>query len=168
MTAKQQSSVLRDLQQASGKVEKEVNRYIIPKGGIALAYAQEDAADPRGVAVACSGSIGFGIEEPVTRALLTARRFNQEVRAAGCIRLNDEIADMVREVLQDVGEYDAEKFPKGISTMEWGVAFICKTGVPMAICVANEPVSGGCIYLFAETPAEVASRILIISKRLTL
>jgi predicted fused transcriptional regulator/phosphomethylpyrimidine kinase len=90
------------------------------------------------------------------------------MRAVGCIRLNEDIAETVREVLQDVEEYDAEKFPKGISTMEWGVAFLCKEGVPAAICAENEPTYRGCIYIFGETPDDVANRILIISERLTL
>lgn len=167
MTAAHQSGVLRELQQASGKLDA-ANRYIIPDGGIPLAYATRDAADERGVAVACRGSVGFGIVEPATRALLTVRRFNADIRAVGCIRMNDEIADMVRETFQDVEEYDAQKFPKGISTMEWGIAFICKTGVPLAICERNEPLRGDCIYIFGETPDEAANRILIISKRLTL
>ncbi len=167
MAAKQQSEVLREIQKASGKVEN-ANRYITPKGGIPLAYAMDDARDQKGVAVAHDGSVGFGIDEPVARVILTARRFNADIRAVGCIRLNEEIAETVREVLQDVEEYDSEKFPKGISTMEWGVAFTCKEGVPMAICAENEPMYGGCVYIFGESPDDVANRILIISKRLTL
>lgn len=167
MTAKQQSAVLREIQKASGKVES-ANRYIIPKGGITLAYAIDDARDAKGVAVAREGSVGFGVDEPVVRVIITARRFTPDMRAVGCIRLNEDIAETVREVLQDVEEYDAEKFPKGISTMEWGVAFLCKEGVPAAICSENEPTYGGCIYIFGETPDDVANRILIISERLTL
>ena len=167
MTAKQQSEVLRSIQKASGKLEA-ANRYIIPKGGITLAYTQEDALDQKKVAVSHDGSVGFGIDEPVVRVIITARRFNPDIRAVGCIRLNDDIAETVREVLLDVEEYDAEKFPKGISTMEWGVAFLCKEGVPAAICAENEPTYGGCIYIFGETPDDVANRILIISERLTL
>ena len=167
MTAKQQSEVLRSIQKASGKLEA-ANRYIIPKGGITLAYAQEDALDQKKVAVSHDGSVGFGIDEPVVRVIITARRFNPDIRAVGCIRLNEDIAETVREVLLDVEEYDAEKFPKGISTMEWGVAFLCKEGVPAAICAENEPTYGGCIYIFGEMPDDVANRILIISERLTL
>ena len=167
MTAKQQSEVMRSIQKASGKLEA-ANRYIIPKGGITLAYAQEDALDQKKVAVSHDGSVGFGIDEPVVRVIITARRFNPDIRAVGCIRLNEDIAETVREVLLDVEEYDAEKFPKGISTMEWGVAFLCKEGVPAAICAENEPTYGGCIYIFGETPDDVANRILIISERLTL
>lgn len=167
MTAKQQSEVLRSIQKASGRLEA-ANRYIIPKGGISLAYALEDALDQKKVAVAREGSVGFGIDEPVVRVILTARRFNPDMRAVGCIRLNEDIAETVRELLQDVEEYDAEKFPKGISTMEWGIAFLCKEGVPAAVVAQNEPTYGGCIYIFGETPEDVANRILIISERLTL
>ena len=167
MTAAEQSRILHELQQADGRLKKAI-RYITPKSGITLAYAKEDAKDPRDIAVSCSGSIGFGVDESVSRVLITVRRYNPDICAVGCIRLNDDIAETVRELFIDVEEYDVTKFPKGISTMEWGVSFLCKTGVPMAICAKNEPKEGGCIYIFGETPDDVANRILIISERLTL
>ena len=180
MSAAAQSEVLRALQQASGRVEG-VLRYIVPKGGIVMAYAASDARDEKGVAVFSGGSVGFGVDEPISRVILTARRFNPEIRAAGTIKLNDDIKETVKEVFLDVAEYDAAKFPKGISTMEWGLNFVCRNrnargdrvddgddGVPAAVCVENASETAGCIYIFGETPDEVANRIFIISERLTL
>lgn len=180
MTAGDQSEILRALQKATGRTEN-VLRYITPKGGITMAYAADDARDEKGVAVFADGSIGFGIDEPISRIILTVRRFNPEIRAAGCIKLNDDIKETVKELFIDVAEYDASKFPKGISTMEWGMNFVCRNrnargdktddgdeGVPAAVCVENASEKGGCIYIFGETPDDVANRIFIISERLTL
>ena len=180
MSAAAQSEVLRALQQATGRTEN-VLRYIVPKGGISMAYAASDARDEKGVAVFSGGSIGFGVDEPISRMVLTARRFNPEIRAAGAIKLRDDIKETVKEVFLDVAEYDAAKYPKGISTMEWGLNFICRNrnargdktddgddGVPVAVCVENVSENTGCIYILGETPDEVANRIFIISERLTL
>ena len=116
MTAKQQSAVLREIQKASGKVES-ANRYIIPKGGITLAYAIDDARDAKGVAVAREGRVGFGVDEPVVRVIITARRFTPDMRAVGCIRLNEDIAETVlyvanlpqRAVVEDVTVWGIDK-----------------------------------------------------------
>ncbi|MDO5844529.1 MAG: thiamine-phosphate synthase family protein [Methanocorpusculum sp.] len=167
MGAKNQSAVLRDLQQAHGKI-LDISRYMIPKGGVRIAYATFDAKDTKDVAVAANESVGFGIDEPITRIILTVMRFDPEVRAAVNIKLNDDIYQTVKETFIEVEKYDVAKYPKGISTMEWGVSFICKNGVPLAIAAENEPVTGGSIYILGTTPEEAANRILIISERLQL
>lgn len=168
MTAAAQSRVLHELQQADGRVQAAI-RYITPRNGITLAYALDDARDEKGICVSKEGSVGFGIDEAVSRVVITVRRFNSDIKAAGCIRYTEEIAETTKEIFLDVEEYDINKYPKGISTMDWGVAFICKEGVPMAICARNgEAEDGSSIYILGETPDDVASRILIISERLTL
>ncbi|MDR3102793.1 MAG: hypothetical protein LBU24_06295 [Methanocalculaceae archaeon] len=47
------------------------------------------------------------------------------MRAAGVIRCTEEIADMVRETLWDVCEYDPRKISPGISSMDWDIASCC-------------------------------------------
>lgn len=165
MSAKSQSELLKELQRAHGKL-LELQRYILPKGGVKIAYAAANAKETGDVAVASDGGTGFGIEEPITRIILTVMRFDPETRAAAGIKLNEDIFETVCEVFRDVERYDVAKYPKGISTMEWGVSFICKNGVPLAIAAENEPVTGGSIYILGTTPSEVANRILIISERL--
>jgi len=180
MSVSDQSEVLRALQKATGRVE-DVLRYILPNGGITMAYAMEDAIDQKKVAVFSRGSIGFGIDEPISRILLTARRFNPEVRSVGTIRLNDDIRETVTEAFRDVAGYDVSAYPNGVSTMDWGLNFICRNrnsrgdktddgedGVPIAVFAENAVESEGIVYIFGETPDDVANRILIISERLTL
>jgi len=167
MTAANQSRILHEIQQADGRVQKAI-RYITPRTGISLAYAMDDARDQRGVCVSKEGSVGFGTDEAISRVVITVRRFNPDMKAAGCIRYTEVIAETVKELFIDVEEYEVSKFPKGISTMDWGVAFLCKEGVPMAICAISEEETEGGIYILGETPDDVANRILIISERLTL
>lgn len=165
--AEKQSDVLRALQQAHGKVENAI-RYLTPKGGIILAYAARDARDAKGVAIARENSVGFGVDEEISRVLLTVRRYDEDVRACGYIRYTEEIFEFARELLLDVASYDVSKYPKGISTMDWGISFMCKNGVPLAIASLNSPDRADCIFIFGEGPQDVANRILILSERLSI
>ncbi|HJJ47687.1 MAG TPA: hypothetical protein O0X39_01665 [Methanocorpusculum sp.] len=167
MTAANQSDVLRALQKAHGKLEN-VIRYLRPKGGMVLAYAADGARDCKGVAVAHEGSVGFGIDEEITRVILTVLRYDEDMRACGVVRYTDEIYEFVRELLLEVEKYDVQKYPKGISTMDWGVSFMCKKGVPMALASQNSSEREDCIFIFGTTPEEAANRILILSERLSI
>ena len=166
MSAAAQSSVLRDLQKAHGKL-LDVSRYIIPRDDLAIACATVNAVDHKGVAIARGSSIGFGVDEPIVRTLLTVRRFDPEIRSAACIRYEDDILQTTIESLRDVETYDPEKYPAGISTMDWGIASVCRKGVPLAIACPESARGPGRIYVLGTTPDEVANRILIISQRLT-
>lgn len=166
MSAKEQSVVLKALQQAHGRV-MDIPRYLLPSGGVALAYALKNSRDLMDVAVVRSTGIGFGTDDILVRVLLTVVRFDADIRSVGCIRYTEEIAEVVRETLRDVAEYDPAKFPPGISSMDWGIASCCREGVPLVIIdrgtKGNEPL----IRILGSTPEEVANRILIISERLT-
>lgn len=166
MSAQAQSSVLRELQKAHGKI-LDVSRYIIPRDDLAIAYATVNSTDQKGVAIARGTSVGFGVDEPIVRTLLTVRRFDPSIRSAACIRYEDDILQTTIETLRDVEVYDPEKYPVGISTMDWGIASICRKGVPLAIACAESSRGPGRIYLLGTTPDEVANRILIICQRLT-
>ena len=166
MSAVTQSTILRDLQKAHGKLQ-DVSRYIIPRDEIPIAYAADDASDKKGIAIARGASVGFGVDEPIVRALLTVRRFDPATRSAASIRYEDDILQTAIEILRDVEVYDPTKYPIGISTMDWGIASVCKKGVPLVIARPETSRGPGGIYLLGTTPDEVANRILIISKRLT-
>ncbi|RBQ23585.1 MAG: Bifunctional thiamine biosynthesis protein ThiDN [Methanocorpusculum sp. MCE] len=166
MAAGAQSVVLRDLQKAHGKL-LDVSRYILPRDDLAIAYTTADAVDKKGVAIARGSSVGFGVDEPIVKTLLTVRRFDPTIRSAACIRYEDDILATAVETLRDVEVYDPEKFPVGISTMDWGIASVCRKGVPLAIANPESSRGPGRICLLGTTPEEVANRILIISQRLT-
>lgn len=158
--------VLRALQQAHGRVMS-IPRYLLPSGGVALAYAMKNPRDMKDVAVVRNAGVGFGTDDHLVRVLLTVVRFDAEVRAVGSIRYTEEIADVVRETLRDVAEYDPSRFPPGISSMDWGIASCCRDGVPLAILDSGTPGTEPLVRVLGVTPEEVANRILIISERLT-
>lgn len=166
MTAKDQSEILRSLQKAHGKV-LEVQRYLVPREGITLGYAMKNPQTIKDVAVARGTSTGFGVDEPIVRLLLTAARFEPEIRAAGVIRYTDEIAEVVTETLKDVIEYDPSKFAPGIPSMDWGIASCLKDGAPLAVISTKSPGFEPSIKILGTVPDEVANRILIIGERLT-
>ena len=158
--------VLKALQQAHGRVMN-IPRYLLPSGGVALAYAIKNPRDMKDVAMVRNTGIGFGTDDHLVRVLLTVVRFDAEVRAVGSIRYTEEIADMVKETLRDVAEYDPSRFPPGISSMDWGIASCCRDGVPLAILDSGTLGTEPLIRILGATPEEVANRILIISERLT-
>lgn len=166
MTAMAQSAVLKELQKAHGRV-LDVPRYLLPKEGITLAYAIRDPKSEKDVAVVRGAGAGFGVDEPIVRLLLTTTRFDPDIRAAGFIRYTDEIADVIRETLRDVAEYDSGKFPAGIKSMDWGIASCVRNGAPLAIIDIADKETQRYIQMLGTTPDEVANRILIISERLT-
>ena len=151
MSAKEQSVILKALQQAHGRVMN-IPRYLLPSGGVALAYAVANPRDIKDIAVVRSNGIGFGTDDTLVRV---------------CIRYTEEIADVVRETLRDVAEYDPSKFPPGISSMDWGIASCCRDGVPLVIIDSGTKDTEPLIRILGTTPEEVANRILIISERLT-
>lgn len=165
MSAKDQSDILRSLQKAHGKVLN-LQRYLVPRNGITLAYAFKNPLTTKDVAVAHETSTGFGVDEPIVRMLLTVARFDPDMRAAGFIRYTDEIAEVTEEVLRDVTYLDPSRFPPGISTMDWGIASCLKEGTPLAIISENNRNEEPVIRILGTTPDEVANRILIISERL--
>lgn len=166
MSAKEQSVVLKALQQAHGRVMN-IPRYLLPSGDVALAYAVKNPRDMKDIAVVRSTGIGFGTNDLLVRMLLTVVRFDADIRAVGCIRYTEEIAGVVRETLRDVAEYDPAKFPPGISSMDWGIASCCRDGVPLVIIDSGTKGAEPLIRILGSTHEEVANRILIISERLT-
>ena len=165
MSAAEQSVVLKSLQQAHGKVLN-LPRYLLPSGGVALGYAIKNPRDMKDVAVVRSSGIGFGTDDPLVRVLLTVVRFDADCRAVGTFRFTEEIADVVRETIRDVVEYDPARFPPGIISMDWGIASCCRNGVPLAIISAGPDTTEPLIRLLGTNPDEVANRMLIISERL--
>lgn len=166
MSAKDQSEILRSLQKAHGKV-LELPRYLVPREGVTLAYAMKNPQTIKDIAVARGTSTGFGVDEPIVRLLLTAVRFEPDIRAAGIIRHTEEIAQVVTETLKDICEYDPAAFPPGIPSMDWGVASCLRDGAPLALISKKSRNFEPTIKILGTTPEEVANRILIIGERLT-
>ncbi|HNL86097.1 MAG TPA: thiamine-phosphate synthase family protein, partial [Methanoregulaceae archaeon] len=95
----------------------------------------------------------------------TAMKFDPGVRSAANIRFTPEIIGIIEDLLLETCSFDREREPPGTRTMDWGVAFCCRSGVPDVIfdrgAVGKEPM----VRILAEHPAEIVAIIRRISTR---
>jgi predicted fused transcriptional regulator/phosphomethylpyrimidine kinase len=175
---KEQEIVLKTLNHAVSLLVEHMDPSLIPEVGSNIVYAIPGADDPADVAgvfgrivslrghVHPVGEIGFGASDHVARIALTAMRFDPSVRSAANIRFSETAVELLRSLLFDVCEFDRTKEPAGVKTMDWGVAFCCKEGVPDAIvdrgAVGKEPM----IRILGEDPERVARNIIKLSGRI--
>lgn len=152
---------------------------LIPEVGMNIVYALPDARskdDVAGVlgrivrlgeAVHPVGEIAFGASDHVARIVITAMRFDPQIRSAANIRFSEAILPELENLLFEVCSFDREKEPVGVQTMDWGVASCCREGVPDIIydrgAVGKEPM----IRVLGEDPVMVAQNILKLSNRIT-
>lgn len=152
-------------------------------GGLELVYAREGARTPEDVGhyiAFVSGSttaedtpdkmpsFRFGVQSPLTTAVLTAMRLSPDVRAACKVRYSHEFIDVCNEMLLLVCEPDAAKIPAGGLSMDWAVAFCSdqEDGVPDVLCVKKSNPADSSIKLFGENPLKLTTNLINILKRI--
>ncbi len=179
MTQEDRAKVIDRLDPAVKLLTERMDARLIPEVGMNLVYALPDARskdDVAGVlgrivrlgeAIHPVGEIAFGASDHVARIVITAMRFNPQVRSAANIRFAEAILPELDNLLFEVCSFDREKEPPGVQTMDWGVASCCREGVPDIIydrgAVGKEPM----IRVLAEDPVMVAQNILKLSNRIT-
>ncbi|MEA2034472.1 MAG: thiamine-phosphate synthase family protein [Euryarchaeota archaeon] len=170
--------VLKQLEYAVDLIRREMDPRQIPEVGMNIVYALPDAREPADVAgvegrmvrlkgaVHPVGEVAFGASNHIARIVLTAMRFNPEIRSAANIRFSDPAVRMFEELLFEVRSFDRTKEPEGVKTMDWGVAFCCEGGVPDIIfdrgAMGKEPM----IRILGESPVTVAHNIIMLSSRI--
>jgi len=176
--AEEEREVVELLLQAVRILEDGMSAALLPGGGSPLGYAFRGARRPEDVAgvagglvredgrVRPSGGISFGAGEGAARVVLTAMRTDPEIRSAAGIRFSPGILGVLEDLLLEICEFDRSREPPGISTMDWGVAFCCRDGVPDAIFDRGAPGKEGLIRILGEDPVKVARTIVAVSRRL--
>ncbi|MDD1715587.1 MAG: phosphomethylpyrimidine kinase [Methanolinea sp.] len=170
--------VLRILRSGVDLLESSMDTALIPEVGTNIAFALpkarsvEDVAAVQGRIVRLSGRphpvgpVMFGASDHVARIVLTAMKFDPEIRSAANIRCSPEAIRALSEMFLEVCSFDREKEPPGIRTMDWGVASCCGSGVPDVIydrgAIGKEPM----IRILGETPIEVVNNILKLAGRM--
>jgi thiamine-phosphate diphosphorylase len=151
---------------------------LLPAAGANIGYALRGARGPgdvaaiqggiarEGAGVRLSGSIAFGADAGVARVVITAMRTDPEIRSAAVIRFSPAILAALGDLLLETCSFDRAREPPGVSTMEWGVAFCCRDGVPDAIYDRGAPGKEGLIRILGEDPVQVARTIVAVSSRL--
>ncbi len=178
MTSEDRGRVIDRMDQAVTLLAERMDARLIPEVGMNIVYALPDARSKDDVAgvlgrivrlgdrVHPVGEIAFGASDHVARIVLTAMRFNPQVRSAANIRFSEAILPELENLLFEVCSFDRAKEPPGVQTMDWGVASCCREGVPDVIydrgAVGKEPM----IRIFAEDPVMVAQNILKLSNRI--
>lgn len=170
--------ILHELAEAVKRIEEHASPALIPEVGMNIAYALPGARIPEDVAAVTGrivrlkdrvhpvGEIAFGASDHVARIVLTAMKFDPEMRSAANIRFSEDYIHILDEELLEVRSFDRTKEPPGVRTMDWGVASCCKEGVPDVIfdrgAMGKEPM----IRIMGEDPYTVSQNILKLSQRI--
>ena len=177
MTGDIRALVISALEDAVGELSRSMDAGLIPEVGCNIAYALPDARDKDDVAAVQGrivrlsgqphpvGSVAFGASDHVARVVLTAMKFDPDIRSAANIRYTPDIIRIIEDLLLETCSFDRGNEPPGTRTMDWGVAFCCRSGVPDVIfdrgAVGIEPM----VRILGQDPQEVAAIIVRISNR---
>ncbi|ACV24269.1 thiamine-phosphate synthase family protein [Methanocaldococcus fervens] len=111
------------------------------------------------------GDVEFGASEHIAKIILSANKFNPEIRACMNIKYDEELIKLVKDKFT-VSSFDRKEEPPNVSTMEWGTKIACERfgGVPDIIYdkggVGKEPM----IRVLGRDAVEVVKKVEIIQK----
>jgi len=174
----QRREVLSRLSQAVALLTESMDPRLAAGTRANIGYAIAGARDSAGVAAVDGGltvqggkvhaaaDCRFGADTEMAKIVLSAMKFDPEMRCAATIRYADKIQDVLEDMFLECCTVDRRRQPPGISTMDWGVASCCRDGVPEAIVDPGTSPDTAAIYLFGEGPGDVAGNIIMLSNRI--
>ncbi|MDD1677558.1 MAG: phosphomethylpyrimidine kinase [Methanomicrobiales archaeon] len=177
MSEEERRIVRERLAEAVQELVKYMDSSLIPEVGTNIVYAVPKAREVQDVAGVAGrivhlkgivhpvGPIEFGASDHMARAVLTAMKFDPSVRSVANIRFSEEALGVMNGLMLEICEFDRVHEPPGIQTMDWGVAFCCKKGVPDAIFDRGAVGKEAMIRILGEDPRKVAQMIARISIR---
>jgi hydroxymethylpyrimidine/phosphomethylpyrimidine kinase len=105
--------------------------------------------------------------------ILAAMRFDGSCRSAMNIRFSDDVVDILKALKLKVASFDRAAEPQDVklregSSLEWGTtdALSRHKGIPDAVFDRGDVGKEPTIRILGHTPAEVADKVLKISKAL--
>ena len=178
--SREREDVLATLRTAVTRLSGTMSAGLIPEEGLAFGFAIRGARDSGGIAsvlggirklgraIDTSGSIEFGNDDSASRAILTAIKFDPVMRSAAVMQYSDHILSVLEnDLFLECASFAATARGKGgISTMDWGIAFCCREGVPDVIYEKRPDMDNSRLVLFGEDASDVANNIIICSNRL--
>ncbi len=178
MSEADRRDVITELSDALEMIRKGMAPELIPEVGSNIVYALAGATEPGEVAgiegrivrlrdaIHPVGDVVFGASDHVARIVLTVMKFDPAIRSAANIRFSDEYIRQLDGMMLEICEFDRLKEPKGVKTMDWGVASCCREAIPDVIFdrggIGKEPM----IRILGEDPVAVAHNILKLSRRI--
>ncbi len=178
MTTEERDDVVQVLRSAVDQLTRTMHPSLIPEVGTNIAYAIRDARSPGDVAavegrivraggrVTPVGPVTFGASDHVARIVLTVMKFDPGIRSAANIRYSPGIMTLIEDLFLETCSFDRGQEPPGTKTMDWGVAFCCKHGVPDIIFDTGAVGKEAMVRILGEDPQQVASTIGTISSRI--
>jgi len=173
----QRNEVLAELSRATALLPGSMAPALVSEGMTNIGYAIRGARDGTGIAAVSGGFIvrencaraagacGFGADASLAAIILTAAKFDPEMRSAATIRYTDEADRILAGMFLECCTVDRRGKAPGIGTIDWGIASCCKDGVPEAIIDRGLDALSR-IHLFGERPGEVAANIIMLSNRI--
>ncbi|MEN6396081.1 MAG: thiamine-phosphate synthase family protein [Methanoregula sp.] len=175
----QRNEAINRLSRAVILLEESMDSRLVAAGaGSNIGYALSGARDNQGVVavfgglvvkdnkVRAAGTCGFGADAHIARIILTALKFDPDMRCAATIRYTDSVLDVLEGMFLECCTIDRQRQSPGISTMDWGVASCCREGVPQMIVDPGTTKETAVIHLFGENPAVVTGNIIMLSNRI--
>ena len=176
--AQERDDILKKLREAATLLAGSMDPRLIPDNGAGIGYAIRRARESRDVAVIpgglladggkvrCPSKAAFGADDRISRIILTAIKFDPQVRSAALIRYSEESFRILSGMYVESKETDPARHPPGIATMDWAVASCCSEGVPGVIALRGGDPKRQAICIFGEEPSGIASNIIILSNRI--
>lgn len=177
--SRERENTLATLQAAVLRFEDSLSPRLVTSTGLSLGYALKGARDRRSVAAIpggiknCDGKVqasalaAFDSDEPVVPAILTVMKFNPRMRSAAVLPFSENVLAILEDDLfLECASFSANPARQDISTMDWGIAFCCKNGVPDVVYEKKADMRRSRIILFGEDPSDVANNIIICSNRM--
>ncbi len=178
MKEAEKENITAELMRVIPQIQVNVPSELIPDDGMELVYAIPGARIPAEVASciitlphpghnACP-PVRFDCSTPMVSAILTALRFSPEIRCASGIRYSKGLRSIADSMLLETCTVRAEKIPKGVSTMDWAVAFCSEqeSGVPDVLFIETDGKTPAQARLFGEKPGSVATNLIKIAQRI--
>lgn len=173
----QRNEVLTRLSRAVLLLTESMDPRLITKGSN-ISYAITGARESAGVAaisggfvvegnsVRAPGQCGYGTDPELAKIILTAAKFDPEMRCAATIRYSDAVRRVLDDMFLECCTINRTAQPPGVDTMDWGIASCCREGVPEAIIDPGSSEKVAVIHLFGEDPAVVSGNIIMLSNRI--
>jgi len=172
----ERNAVIALLEKAIAPLAESISPKLIPLEGAQIGYAIRGARDKGGIAAVegritstgkPTGACAFGTDEEIARVILTVMKFDPLKRSAALLRFSERALDVLdNDLFLECTGYDAAKAPKGLSTMDWGIASCCRNEVPDVIYAKAPAGTGAPLIILGEEPVDVANNIIICSNRI--
>ncbi len=176
--SREELRIIEDLKEALSRLHDTLPVYFVPEVGINIGFALEkaetldDVCALEGRLVRVGDRMGhlggfkFGASKHIARIILTAMKFDSEIRSAMNIRYDESTIEACSNIGLTLGSFERKDEPKIASTMEWGCEMAIKElgKVPDIIYdkggIGKEPM----IRILGKNPAEVVDKLKAIIK----